>query len=36
LQDSDGRSLFNYAVSSGYLDTVAFMSNACDRVLSVV
>jgi ankyrin repeat protein len=36
LEDSDGRSPFNYAVSSGSLDTIAFLSKACDRVLSVV
>lgn len=36
LGDSEGRSAFYYAVSSGYLDTLAFMSRACDRVLSGV
>jgi ankyrin repeat protein len=36
MEDFDGRSPFNYAVSSGYLDILAFMSRACDRVLSMV
>ena len=36
LEDSDGRSPFNYAVSSGCLEALAFMSRACDRVLSMV
>ncbi|KAJ5346723.1 hypothetical protein N7541_009205 [Penicillium brevicompactum] len=35
LEDSDGRSPFNYAVSSVYLDTLYFMSRACDSVLPV-
>ena len=35
LEDSNGRSPFNYAVSSGHLDTLYFMSRACDSVLSV-
>ncbi|KAJ5908741.1 hypothetical protein N7495_001423 [Penicillium taxi] len=36
LEDSNRRSPFNYAVSGVYLDTMAFMSKACDNVLSVV
>lgn len=36
LEDSDRRSLFNYTVSSGYLDTLAFMLRAYERVLSLV
>jgi ankyrin repeat protein len=36
LEDSDGRSAFNYAVSSHHLDILSFMSRAYDRELSVV
>jgi ankyrin repeat protein len=36
LEDSHGRSPFNYAVSRGRLDTLAFMSRACDSVLSLI
>lgn len=36
LEDSDGRSPFNYAVSRGYLATLDFLSRACDSVLSVI
>lgn len=36
LEDSDGRSSFNYAVSNDCVDTLAFMSKACDSVLSGV
>ncbi|CAI7619766.1 unnamed protein product [Penicillium palitans] len=36
LEDSHGLSPFHYAVSSGSLDTLAFMSRTCDCALSVV
>lgn len=36
LEDSDGRSPFNYAVSNYDLNILSLMSRTCDRVLSVV